>query len=514
MPRDVRSFPAPFVHEIQALTQTSFDAFGLSEPILRALRTENFVNPTPIQTKAIPILLEGADLMAIAQTGTGKTAAFGLPLLEKLAGAGVPLAPRTVQAVILVPTRELALQVHTSLSAFARHLKLKQGIVIGGVKMHPQTRQLAQGLHVLVATAGRLMDHLGEGNVKLDRVSMLVLDEADRMLDMGFINDVRKIASLLPKSRQSAMFSATMPPEIAKLAGQILHNAQRLQIAPSGTTAGRVTQNVIFVDKAGKMRALYELLGDPAVSRAIVFTRTKHGADRVAAQAGKAGIVAEALHGNKSQNARQRALARFASGQARVLVATDIASRGIDVDQVSHVINYELPDEAETYVHRIGRTARAGSDGVAVSFCDAGERGSLRAIEKLTGMPLIVLGSSSRAMEINAEPRSLAKEPQQAKKGEPARRRPLKAANDEGAKPPLKARAQKREPLPSGTVKWFNAAKGFGFVEPDGGGKDVYVHISEAERAGLGTPREGQRVRYDLERDERGRFSARNLRAA
>lgn len=493
------------------MTETSFDAFGLSEPILRALRSENFVTPTPIQAKAIPILLGRADLMAIAQTGTGKTAAFGLPLLEKIAAAGAPLAPKTVQALILVPTRELALQVHASLTAFARYLKLRQAIVIGGVKMQPQTRQLAQGLHVLVATPGRLLDHLGEGNLKLDRVSMLVLDEADRMLDMGFINEVRKIASLLPKERQSAMFSATMPPAIAKLAGQILNDAERVQAAPSGTAAGRITQNVIFVEKAGKMRLLHELLGDSSVSRAIVFTRTKRGADRVAAQAGKAGVVAEALHGNKSQNARQRALARFASGQARVLVATDIAARGIDVDQVSHVINYELPDEAETYVHRIGRTARAGAEGVAVSFCDAGERGSLRAIEKLTGKPLIVLGSSTVETEMKPEP---VKKPVQAIRAKPAGRRQLKAARDEGAKPSVKPIARKAAPVPIGTVKWFNAAKGFGFVEPDGGGKDVYVHISEAKRAGLGTPREGLRVSFDLERDDRGRMSARNLRAA
>ncbi len=493
------------------MTYSTFDAFGLSEPILRALRNENFETPTPIQAKAIPILLQGADLMAVAQTGTGKTAAFGLPLLEKIAVAGAPLAPKTVQALILVPTRELALQVHTSLAAFARHLRLRHGIVIGGVKMYPQTRQLAQGVHVLVATAGRLLDHISEGNLKLDRVSTLVLDEADRMLDMGFINDVRKIASLLPRSRQSAMFSATMPPEIAKLAGQILDRAERIQIAPSGTAAGRITQNVIFVEKAGKMRLLHDILGDPAVSRAIVFTRTKHGADRVAEQAGKAGIATEALHGNKSQNARQRALARFAAGQARVLVATDIAARGIDVDQVSHVINFELPVEAETYVHRIGRTARAGAEGIAVSFCDAGERGALRAIEKLTGKPLIVLGSSARDSDIAAGP---AREPSQSKKTKPPRKRPQKTGNDGGAKPSLKGKPQTAAPAPSGTVKWFNPAKGFGFVEPDGGGKDVYVHISEAQRAGLGTPQEGQRVRYEIERDDRGRMSARNLRAA
>ena len=496
------------------MTETTFDVFGLSEPILRALRTEKFETPTPIQSKAIPILMGGTDLMAIAQTGTGKTAAFGLPLVEKLAAAHLPCPPKTVQALILVPTRELAVQVHASLSTFARHLKLRLGIVIGGLKMSPQTRQLAQGVHVLVATPGRLMDHIGEGNLSLGRVSMLVLDEADRMLDMGFINEVRKIAALCPKQRQSAMFSATMPPVIAKLAGQILHEAERVQIAPSGTAAGRIAQNVIFVEKAAKMRQLHELLADPAVSRAIVFTRTKHGADRVAAQAGKAGVVAEALHGNKSQNARQRALARFSAGQARLLVATDIAARGIDVDQVSHVINFDLPEEAETYVHRIGRTARAGAEGVAVSFCQADERGTLRAIERLTGKALTVLGSSAGGTEI--APEVVAQEPARVARGKPARRPQARAESGGRPKPGSKAGAQRRAPggVPSGTVKWFNPTKGFGFVELDGGGKDVYVHISETKRAGLGTPCEGLRVSFDLERDDRGRMSATNLRAA
>ncbi len=510
------------------MTQTNFDAFGLSEPILRALRTENFTIPTPVQIQGIPILLEGADLMAVAQTGTGKTAAFGLPLLEQLAARKAPLAPRTVQALILVPTRELALQVNESLMAYGRYLKLRHGIVIGGVKMSPQTRQLAQGLHGLVATPGRLLDHLQEGNLKLDRVSMLILDEADRMLDMGFINDVRKIAALLPASRQSAMFSATMAPEIVKLGNQLLRNARRLQIAPSGTAAGRIVQNVIFVGKAGKMRVLYELLGDPAVSRAIVFTRTKRGADRVAAQAVKAGVVAEALHGNKSQNARQRALARFAGGQARVLVATDIAARGIDVDDVSHVINYELPDEPETYVHRIGRTARAGSEGSAVSLCDADERGTLYAIEKLTGKPLNVIGASAETAGFPEAALPLPpRRPAHTQNAKPsARRRPSGEAKSGGASRPLnapksgspvrpiaRAAAPKRSSVPAGTVKWFNEAKGFGFVEPDGGGKDVYFHISEGEGDRPGTPQEGQRVSFDVERDERGRLSARNWRA-
>jgi ATP-dependent RNA helicase RhlE len=490
----------------------TFNAFGLSEPILRALHAENFTAPTPIQAKSIPILLDGADLMAIAQTGTGKTAAFGLPLLEKLARRNAAPAPRTVQALVLVPTRELAVQVHENLTAFARHLGLRLGLIIGGAGMQPQTRQLAQGLHVLVATVGRLLDHLGDGNLKLDHVSMLVLDEADRMLDMGFIKDVRKIAGLIPKSRQSAMFSATMAPEIAKLASQILNKAVRVQMASQGQAADRISQHVIFVEKSGKSRLLQELLGDPAFARTIIFTRTKRGADRVAAQVSKGGIATEALHGDKPQNARRRALARFASGQASALVATDLAARGIDVDQVSHVINYELPDEAETYIHRIGRTGRAGANGIAVSLCDTAERDALRAIEKLTGAPLKVGGFARPGATITGEVSDGRKEPPGPCRERPAHGRRARAAD--GTKRSARSKTQRRSFMPSGTVKWFNPAKGFGFVEPDDGSKDVFLHISAVERSGIGTPREGQRVSYDIERDQRGRVSATNLRAA
>ena len=491
------------------MTTTTFDAFGLSEPLLRALRAEKFTTPTPIQAKAIPLLMKGADLMAIAQTGTGKTAAFGLPLLEKLGSDKTQPAAKTVRALILVPTRELAVQVHNNLVTYAKHLGLRQGIVIGGVSMQPQTKKLAQGLHVLVATVGRLLDHVREGNVKLDRVSTLVLDEADRMLDMGFINDVRKIASLMPKSRQSALFSATMAPEIAKLGQQILTHAERVEIAPSGATADRIQQKVMFVKKEDKPRLLLELLKDPAFSRTIIFARTKRGADRVATQLGKAGIAAEALHGNKSQNARQRALASFASGGASVLVATDIAARGIDVDQVTHVINYELPETAETYVHRIGRTARAGSHGVAVSFCDVSERATLFAIERLTGKPLVAMETPGSAAIALALPHVAIKpkaERRQDQKPSNRRRSPSSAS----AKPKTKSLTL----APSGTVKWFNPEKGFGFVEPDGGGKDVFLHISAFERSGIAGPCEGLRVSFDVERDPRGRLSATNLRAA
>jgi ATP-dependent RNA helicase RhlE len=559
--RQAAALPAPAAKEIPTLTDTPFGAFGLSEPILRALRSENFETPTPIQVKAIPVLLEGRDLMAVAQTGTGKTAAFGLPLLERIAAARIPAPPKTTQALILAPTRELAVQIHQSLSVFAQHLKLRLGIVIGGVKMSPQMRQLSHGLHVLVATPGRLIDHIGERNVDLSRTTMLVLDEADRMLDMGFIHDVKRIANLCPKTRQSAMFSATMPADIAKLAGQILKDAERVQIAPSGTAAGRIEQKVIFVEKGRKLPQLLELLADPAFTRAIVFTRTKRSANRVSEQTAKAGIPAEALHGNKSQNARQKALAGFASGHARVLVATDIASRGIDVDQVSHVINFDLPEEPETYVHRIGRTARAGAEGVAVSLCEASERGALRAIEKLTGKALTVLGASagteepqelrSSGAERGSASNSRSSNPKSGSTGSARSRNPkagnagaprsnkakggsagnLRSISPERAsaskawaqdrelmpekRPQAKAfRASNSNAAPSGTVKWFNPSKGFGFVQPDSGGEDVYVHISEAKRAGLGTPREGLRVSFSVERDERGRMSATNLRAA
>jgi ATP-dependent RNA helicase RhlE len=494
------------------LTQPTFEAFGLSEPVLRALHAENFTSPTPIQQKAIPLLLQGGDLMAVAQTGTGKTAAYGLPLLEKLAAQNTAHTPKTAQALVLVPTRELALQVHENLMTYGRHLKLRHSVVMGGVKLQPQIRELSQGVHLLVATTGRLLDHVSAGHLKLDQVSMLVLDEADRMLDMGFINDVRKIANLLPKTRQSAMFSATMAPEIAKLAKHVLKDAQRLEISRQGSTAERVAQSVIFVDKSSKNRVLQQLLGDPAFSRTIIFTRTKRGADRVAAHVGKSGIAAEAFHGNKSQNARQRALARFATGKVSVLVATDIAARGIDIDDVSHVINYELPDEAETYVHRIGRTARAGSDGAALSFCDVAERPNLRAIEKLTGRPLDILDFTC-GQEPVAAPAVSTPEPLAAPKEKISEPRRKKAAGNNGQTQRAKTNTR-RGLMPTGTVKWFNPQKGFGFVEPDDGGKDVFLHISAVERSGIGTPREGQKVSFDVERDQRGRVSATNLRAA
>jgi ATP-dependent RNA helicase RhlE len=369
---------------------TSFSDLRLAEPLLRALAAENYQVPTPIQLQAIPHLLAGRDLLGLAQTGTGKTAAFALPILQLL--AATPGDPgRGPRALVLTPTRELALQVGESFRTYGKHLKLRSTVVFGGVGQAPQVTALARGLDILVATPGRLLDLCAQGHVRFDRLRFLVLDEADRMLDMGFLRDVQKIIALLPKERQTLLFSATMPEAIASLAARILKAPVRVEVTPAASTVERVEQRVIFVDSAAKSALLTELLRDQEISRALVFARTKHGANRIAIRLVRDNINAEAIHGNKSQSARQRALEGFRSGRVRVLVATDIAARGIDVDGVTHVINFDLPNEPENYVHRIGRTARAGASGVALSLCDAGERNYLRDIEKLTRRRITVV---------------------------------------------------------------------------------------------------------------------------
>jgi ATP-dependent RNA helicase RhlE len=387
--------PARPAHKvIYIVTDMTFSALGIAEPLCRALAAENYTHPTPIQMQAIPLLLEGRDLLGIAQTGTGKTAAFALPILQKLSKPQLPLAPCSAHALILAPTRELAVQIGASFATYGRHLGLRHTVILGGVGQPQQVKAMAKGVDILIATPGRLLDLVKQHYVRLGDVRHFVLDEADRMLDMGFIRDVRKIVAMLPKKRQSLLFSATMPNEVAKLAAEMLNQPMRVEVAPQATTVERVEQRVHFVETADKRALLVNLLKDPALSRVIVFTRTKHHADRVSDHLDRAGIDAEAIHGNKSQNARQRALERFRSGDARVLVATDIAERGIDIDGVSHVINFELPHEPESYVHRIGRTARAGHSGIALSFCDASEHRLLRDIEKLTKKPLSVEGTA------------------------------------------------------------------------------------------------------------------------
>ncbi len=359
----------------------NFEELALIEPLLRAVRAEGYTTPTPIQVSSIPALLAGRDLCGTAQTGTGKTAAFALPILQRLAatpGSG------GIRALILSPTRELAAQIGDSFAAYGKFLSLRHAVVFGGVGQGAQERALRNGIDILVACPGRLLDLCGQGLVRFDRLEVFVLDEADRMLDMGFVHDVRKIVQMIPRERQTLLFSATMPGDIEELAGKILRNPERVSVAPVAATADRIRQSVRFVEKTGKRAALEQILRDPLITRAIVFTRTKHGANRVADALIRVNIGAEAIHGNKSQNARERALANFKRGTTRVLVATDIAARGIDVDGISHVINFDLPEVPETYVHRIGRTARAGADGEAISLCDGEERALLRDIERLT----------------------------------------------------------------------------------------------------------------------------------
>ncbi len=374
------------------MTTESFSDFGLAEPILRAVTARGHTEPTPIQARAIPGQIEGRDILGIAQTGTGKTAAFVLPMLDRLCSAPAP-KPRRPRALILAPTRELAIQIGEDVRAYSAHLQLRHAVIFGGVKEGPQIAALARGLDIIVATPGRLLDLVTQRRADLRGVEVLVLDEADRMLDMGFIRDIRKLIDALPAERQSLLFSATMPAEIARLADGLLREPLRIEVARQATPVERIGQSVYHLAAAEKTAKLAALLAEPELKKVIVFTRTKHRANRVSEQLAKHGIGAEAIHGNKSQGARQRALAAFRSGEARVLVATDIAARGIDVEAVSHVINYELPNEAESYVHRIGRTARAGASGAAISLCDPSERGYLRDIERLTGAAMAVQGS-------------------------------------------------------------------------------------------------------------------------
>jgi superfamily II DNA/RNA helicase len=368
---------------------TSFNDFGLAEPILRALAEEKYVTPTPIQAQTVPLALEGRDVVGIAQTGTGKTAAFALPILNHLITKRVRPAQKACRVLVLSPTRELSGQIADSFRAYGRHIRpLIVELAIGGVPINRQVRGMARGAEVLVATPGRLLDLVNQRAVRLDEIEVLVLDEADRMLDMGFIHDIKRIVAMLPKQRQTLFFSATMPQEITRLADQMLTNPARVAVTPQATTVERITQRVIHTDKAAKNALLAEILKTETIDRVLVFTRTKHGADKVVRTLEKSGIAAEAIHGNKSQNQRERVLASFRTGSLRILIATDIAARGIDVEGVSHVVNFDLPNIPESYVHRIGRTARAGAEGVAISFCDHEERTFLRDIERLIRMSI------------------------------------------------------------------------------------------------------------------------------
>lgn len=393
----------------------SFKELNLIEPILRALETEGYEVPTPIQRESIPAILKHRDLLGCAQTGTGKTAAFAIPIIQLLHGQH-PQGPKQIQVLILTPTRELAAQIGDSFTAYGRHAGLRHTVIFGGVSQHGQEQSLKKGVDILIATPGRLLDLMNQHIVDIRHVKMFVLDEADRMLDMGFINDVKKIIARLPAKRQTLFFSATMPPDISKLAKSILTDPVYVAVTPVSSTVDAIRQSIYFVAKNDKRSLLIHLLKGSHIANALIFTRTKHGADKITRDLLKSGIKAAAIHGNKSQNARQNALNAFKSKQTRVLVATDIAARGIDIDSLSHVINYELPNVPETYVHRIGRTGRAGLSGEAISFCDGEEREYLRDIQKVIARQIPVIDSHPFPMsqsELNASTAQPAKQQQQ-----------------------------------------------------------------------------------------------------
>jgi ATP-dependent RNA helicase RhlE len=368
-----------------------FAQLGLIPPIAQAVAAEGYERPTPIQERAIPHVLAGRDLLGLAQTGTGKTAAFALPILQRLAHIAPGRGHRYIRCLVLTPTRELAAQIGDSFTTYGKHLPLRTTVIFGGVGMEAQKQALRHGIDILIATPGRLLDLCGQGLVDLRQLEIFVLDEADRMLDMGFIHDVRRVIGLLPSRRQTLFFSATMPPDAQDLADRLLERPETVAVTPPSTTAERVDQEVFFVEKADKRALLVEVLRDTGMRRVLVFSRTKHGANRIAEHLVKAGIGAEAIHGNKSQNARERALANFKAGRIRVLVATDIAARGIDIDEVTHVVNFDVPEVPETYVHRIGRTARAGASGMAMTFVEQEERVDWRNIIKLTRQDIPVV---------------------------------------------------------------------------------------------------------------------------
>ena len=408
----------------------NFRDLGLTAPILKALTQEGYTDPTPIQRKAIPPALAGRDVLGCAQTGTGKTCAFAAPILQRLSGRTPK--PRVIRALILTPTRELALQIQDSFAAYGRNLPLRSAVIFGGVGQQPQVDAIRRGLDILVATPGRLLDLHGQGLLDLSRIEIFVLDEADRMLDMGFIHDVKRVLKLLPEQKQTLFFSATMPPEVMGLVNGLLHDYARVAVDPVSSPVEVIKQSLYYVDKANKTKLLAHLMEERRITSALVFSRTKHGANRIAQDLQKRGISAAAIHGNKSQTARVQALSDFKAGRVRVLAATDIAARGIDIDQLPFVFNYNLPDVPETYVHRIGRTGRAGHEGEAISFCQFDEKDELKAIEKLLGRPIPVAEGHPYPME-NFDP------PQRDRRGR------LVNAEDAEARAAAKERRRQRD---------------------------------------------------------------------
>lgn len=453
------------------MNPVKFSDLKLMPSLLKAVEEEGYTAPSPIQEKAIPPVLEGRDLVGCAQTGTGKTAAFALPILQRLTKNpirridGQPLrTPRPIRALILTPTRELALQIQESFDAYGRHTHLRSAVIFGGVSQVPQVETLQRGVDILVATPGRLNDLIGQGHVHLKNLEIFVLDEADRMLDMGFVHDVKKVISQLPARRQSLLFSATMPDEIARLADTLLTDPVHVAVAPVSSTVDAIVQSVYFVDKANKSRLLLHLLQDPAIRSALIFTRTKHGADRVAKFLTKNKVNAAAIHGDKSQGARQKALNQFKSGEIQVLVATDIAARGIDIEELSCVINYDLPNVPETYVHRIGRTGRAGLGGRAISFSDIEEKEYVKDIEKLIGKTIPVVEDHPFPLSVFIVP------PKETKP------RPLKNARKNDGKRPAKPSAKpSAKPTAKPSAKPSAKPQQRAFQKPSAGRKTAKV---------------------------------------
>jgi ATP-dependent RNA helicase RhlE len=423
-----------------------FNELPLLETILKNLETAGYSTPTPIQAQSIPSLLEGKDLLGIAQTGTGKTAAFTLPMLQKLANRNFSLTPLEPRSLILAPTRELASQIKEQLDKYGKDLKIKSAVIFGGVGQAAQVAALRNGLDIVIATPGRLLDLMNQGHCRLNRVEIFVLDEADRMLDMGFINDIKKVIAKLPEKRHTMLFSATMPNEIVGIANRILKSPVKVEVTPASTTVEKITQKVIFAQKAHKYQLLRKILGDEGVEMTLVFTRTKHGANKIVDYLAAHGIKSAAIHGNKSQSAREAALENFKNGTIKVLVATDIAARGIDVKGVSHVINYDLPVEAESYVHRIGRTARAGKEGDAISFCDETERDALSRIQKLIGLKLPVetfVGVAEKSVK-DTRPERAYRDPRAKPRGD----RPNQEQKPQGERPKQQEQRPSQKPAP------------------------------------------------------------------
>jgi len=490
----------------------TFEELDLITPVQRALVEEKYETPTPIQAQTIPAALQKRDVLGCAQTGTGKTAAFALPILNRLGRRNCKAISNRPFVLVLAPTRELAIQIGESFTTYGRHLRIRQALVYGGVNQSKQVRTLNRGAHLLVATPGRLLDLMNQGHIELDHLEVFVLDEADRMLDMGFLPDIKRVISHLPDQRQSLFFSATLPPTIIELSKRLLSDPASVNVTPKSTSLEKIEQRVFFVERGGKKALLRDTLSAPDVEQALVFTKTKRGANVLAKQLVKSGIETTVIHGNKSQNARQRALEAFRDKQVRVLVATDVAARGIDIDGITHVVNFDLPIEPESYVHRIGRTGRAGAAGVALSFCCAGEQSELRAIERFIGQKVPIAGGQAGPEPKEHGPATRSSGRQSAPGKQPASRKSASYrfnTRDSANGPSPEGKPKRRQKakhwaahITKGTIKRITQG-GFGFID-NGTGTDMFFHSSSVEGAQFEDLREGQLVSYNVGQGPKG----------